>query len=107
MNLDELSIDELIKLQGRIANEIKQRKSRQKKEVLGKLKAIAAASGYTLEELVAASASAGRDEKAVRSGAAKYRHPSDPSLSWTGRGKRPRWVGECLAQGKTLADLAI
>lgn len=106
MNLADFSTDELIKLQDQIAAEIKQRKSRQKKEVLGKLKAIAAASGYTLEELVAASA-AGREAKPTRSVAPKYRHPSDPSLAWTGRGKKPRWVGEWLAQGKALADLAI
>jgi DNA-binding protein H-NS len=22
----------------------------------------------------------------------KYRHPSDPTLTWTGRGRRPRWI---------------
>jgi DNA-binding protein H-NS len=107
MNLADFSTDELIKLQDQIAAEIKQRKSRQKKEVLGKLKALAAASGYTLEELVAANGAVGREAKPTRTVAAKYRHPSDPSLAWTGRGKKPRWVGEWLAQGKTLADLAI
>lgn len=27
----------------------------------------------------------------------KYRHPSEPELTWTGRGRRPRWVAEWVA----------
>lgn len=35
----------------------------------------------------------------------KYRHPTDPYLAWTGRGKQPRWVMDMLAQGWNLQDL--
>lgn len=37
----------------------------------------------------------------------KYANPADPKQTWSGRGKKPVWVSECLAQGKTLADLEI
>lgn len=39
----------------------------------------------------------------------KYRHPSDPSLTWSGRGRARRWVTEWLEEDKTrkLDDLLI
>jgi DNA-binding protein H-NS len=30
----------------------------------------------------------------------KYRHPEQPSLVWSGRGKVPRWVAELQQQGR-------
>ncbi len=37
----------------------------------------------------------------------KYRNPNDPSQTWTGRGRQPRWVAELLSQGYTLEQLKI
>ncbi len=39
--------------------------------------------------------------------APKYRHPEDSSVTWTGRGRKPKWILELLEQGKTLEDLEI
>ena len=35
----------------------------------------------------------------------KYRNPDDPSQTWSGRGRRPRWVVQSLEAGRTLDDL--
>ena len=37
----------------------------------------------------------------------KYKHPRNSKLLWTGRGKKPLWVRECLEEGLTLEDLLI
>ncbi|MEO8318590.1 MAG: H-NS histone family protein [Bradyrhizobium sp.] len=37
----------------------------------------------------------------------KFRNPADPSVTWSGRGKQPLWVGELLAAGKHLDDFRI
>ena len=37
----------------------------------------------------------------------KYRNPERPSETWSGRGKRPRWVGVQLRSGKKVEDLLI
>lgn len=37
----------------------------------------------------------------------QYRHPSKSDLTWTGRGKKPKWVTEWLAQGKTMEALTV
>jgi len=42
---------------------------------------------------------------APATGPASYVHPDDPSLIWTGRGRRPKWIEAWLANGSTLADL--
>ena len=37
----------------------------------------------------------------------KYRNPNDRSQTWTGRGKKPRWVVEQLKAGKKITDFLI
>jgi hypothetical protein len=66
-----------------------------------------------VRDRVVALFSRGRDEEVVRgekgkgvSVPVKYRNPSNPILTWSGRGKRPAWVNEALASGMTLEDLA-
>src|SRR5437879_12774747 len=38
---------------------------------------------------------------------AKYRNPDQPSDSWSGRGKRPRWLDAQLRSGKQIDDFRI
>jgi len=37
----------------------------------------------------------------------KFRNPEQPSETWTGRGKKPRWLTEQLKSGKQLDDFRI
>jgi len=37
----------------------------------------------------------------------KFRNPEQPSETWTGRGKKPRWLIEQLKSGKQLDDFRI
>ncbi|NTV09169.1 MAG: ParB/RepB/Spo0J family partition protein [Zoogloea sp.] len=50
------------------------------------------------------------DDKAVqKSSSARsevmYRHPDDPRIAWSGRGKKPKWVEDWLASGHTFDEL--
>src|SRR5882762_6459307 len=38
---------------------------------------------------------------------AKFRNPEQPSQTWAGRGRQPRWVSEMLGAGKSMDDLRI
>jgi DNA-binding protein H-NS len=38
---------------------------------------------------------------------AKYQNPDNPSESWSGRGRQPKWVQMALAHNRKLEDLAI
>jgi DNA-binding protein H-NS len=37
----------------------------------------------------------------------KYRNPVEPSETWTGRGKKPRWLTAQLKSGKQIDDFRI
>ena len=101
-NLEALSLSELKKLpQGRRQGDL-HLSNRQKAEARAKVEAFARELGYPLAELV------GGDTKPKRAPvAAKYRHPENPSLTWSGRGRKPQWFVDALAGGKMAEDLAL
>ena len=37
----------------------------------------------------------------------KYRNPAEPSETWAGRGKKPRWLSAQLVLGKQIDDFLI
>ncbi len=105
MDLSALSVAELNKLLSDIPKEISRREKGEKARVRKELEALAAAQGYSLEELLGETgATAKRAGKPVT---AKYRHPNELSLTWSGRGRQPRWVAEFLAKGGKIESLAI
>jgi DNA-binding protein H-NS len=101
-DLEALSLPELKKMQKDIAKAISTFEDRQKAEARAKVEALARDLGYSLAELV------GTETKSSRTpAAAKYRHPENPALTWSGRGRKPQWFVEELEEGKTASDLAI
>lgn len=100
IDLTKLSLDDLKALAQDIEVEIVGRREAERSRVLSQMRELAGSLGMTLEDVI-------RGEKG-RSGAvaAKYRNPDNPDLTWSGRGKRPAWINEALAAGKTLEDLA-
>ncbi len=101
-DLEALSLGELKKMQKDVAKAISTYEDRQKAEARAKVEALAQELGYSFAELV------GTDTKSARApAAAKYRHPENPALTWSGRGRKPQWFVEALEAGKTASDLAI
>jgi DNA-binding protein H-NS len=50
----------------------------------------------------------GTETKSSRApAAAKYRHPENPALTWSGRWRKPQWFVEALAAGKNSEDPAL
>jgi DNA-binding protein H-NS len=37
----------------------------------------------------------------------KFQNPAQPSQTWSGRGRQPRWVSELIEAGKTIEDFRI
>lgn len=98
-------MDELEQLHAQIAD--LQRKaetlaSKKKAEVLEEVKAKIRTYGITLKDLGLTD-----KPKTTSTVAVKYRHPSDPSLAWTGRGRQPRWIEAYISEGGSLQDLAV
>ena len=118
IDLDSLSAKELDAL----INQAKKRKNTLSKRkpiavVRKKLAQLAKAEGYSIAELFggaapapvrAARAPARKVSKnAGKAVAPKYRNPANPSETWAGRGKQPRWLAAQTGAGKRLEDFLI
>jgi DNA-binding protein H-NS len=102
INLDALSLKELKELYGQVGKAIASYEGRKKQEAILALEEKARSLGFTLGELVAAAPT--RKRKPAR---AKYANPANTNETWTGRGRKPRWVEAALKSGKSLNDLLI
>ena len=102
IKLDTLSLNDLKTLQKEIVRAIDTAEQRQKTGAREQVEALAKKLGYTLAELAEG---AHKPKRAPTT--PKYRHPENPALTWSGRGRKPQWFVEALAKGKTAEDLAI
>jgi DNA-binding protein H-NS len=101
-DLEALSLGELKKMQKDVGKAISTFEDRQKAEARAKVEVLARDLGYSLAELVST------ETKTTRApAAAKYRHPENPALTWSGRGRKPQWFVDALEAGKTASDLTI
>ena len=104
IDLSQFSQEELEALI-QAASEQKKRKLREKiGEVRRKLIATAKEEGYTIEELFGFAKGSEGTRKKVEP---KYRNTANPDETWSGRGKRPRWMEAAIANGKTPDDFRI
>ena len=115
-SLKTYSVADLQRLLTRVQAEIRKRSEKNKKLVLRQLQRIAKQHGFDLASLlrtkkrgaVGKAAKGGKGHKDKRRKVApKYRHPQKRGLTWTGRGRKPRWVAEWLAGKGNLEQLAI
>jgi len=103
MDLTKLTIKELKKLQLEVDHAISTFEERAKKDALVAVEAKAKELGFNLGDLLG-----NTKPKAKRAKVApKYAHPENPELTWTGRGRKPKWIEATLAEGKNLDDLLI
>lgn len=49
----------------------------------------------------------GAKKSVAKRGEAKYANPENAAQVWSGKGRKPAWVMEYLAQGGNLCDLQI
>ena len=101
MELSNLGYTELLALKNNVEIEIKHREQEEKSKAKKQIVDLAKTYGLSIEEVLGKT---GTVRKPVE---AKYLNPLKPELTWTGRGRKPVWVQEFLASGKSLQDLAI
>ena len=105
-DFDALSTDEMWQLHNEIGRLLAVRLTSEKRELEKRLARL------RNDRSLPASAPAAKDSKG---GARrnyprvlpKYQNPSDPSETWSGRGKQPRWLTAALKTGRTIEDFVI
>lgn len=107
-DLAKLSLDELLSLEHRLQAEITGRRSAEKAQAQKQILELASRFGLAVQFAGgAAPAKAPKAPKAKGSVPAKYRHPQDSELAWTGRGRAPKWVEAWKAQHGSLAGITL
>ena len=99
-NINEYSLEDLKKIKKQVDQSINTYRSRAITNARKELEEKAKSLGFSLNEIVAG---APVKSKVV----AKYANPEDPNQTWTGRGRKPRWVEALIQKGNTLKDLEI
>ncbi|MCL3882102.1 H-NS histone family protein [Marivita sp. GX14005] len=102
IDVESMSRDELQKLIADAEKALKTLETRRKAEAKKAAESAAKEYGFSLDELLGAASG-----KKGSKGVPKYRNPADPEQTWTGKGRKPRWINDALAQGQSLDDLAI
>jgi DNA-binding protein H-NS len=98
MKANHLSIDELWALHEQVVHLLSSKMEQEKAMLEKRLKELRVQSGAL------SGAPAKRPYPPVHP---KYRNPAQPSETWAGRGKKPRWVVAALKKGKQLEDFRI
>ncbi|WP_347267063.1 H-NS histone family protein [Paracoccus sp. (in: a-proteobacteria)] len=100
IDLDAMSLRDLRDLRTKIDRAIASFEDRRKREALNAAENAVREFGFNLAELTGTKPAHGK-------GAARYANPANPAQTWTGRGRRPRWLDEALAAGRKLEDMAL
>jgi len=101
IDIAALTIAELQALVGDAKDRIADLERTQRADLRYRLESQARAAGFDISDLF--SKLRPKSVAAIAPGA-KYRNPSNPGQSWGGRGKRPDWLRDALAAGKSLSD---
>lgn len=101
VKIDSLNLKDLLDLEIRVKKQIGLVRDRDRSEAKQELVALAERRGFSLNELMG-----GRGSKGSKV-AIKFRNKDNPSETWTGRGRQPRWLVALLKKGKKVDDFAV
>jgi DNA-binding protein H-NS len=103
-DLEALSRLELLELQRDLEKALKQAEVRERQEARKAAEKAAAEFGFSLDEITGTPTPT--TAKRAKS-APKYRNPMNHDETWTGRGRKPKWVHEALTAGHDISELEI
>jgi DNA-binding protein H-NS len=100
-DLDRMSLRELQEFELKVQKARVSAQERNRVELRKKIETMVADAGFKLSDIFG-----GRGGKG-RTVAAKYANPDDPSETWTGRGRKPRWLTAKLQEGAKMEKFII
>lgn len=107
-NLDALSVDEMWQLHEEIIAVLSIRLTAEKYELEKRLAQLRREKEMRQSESADNQAKdTPRERRKYPRVFAKYRNPNEPSETWSGRGKQPRWLTAALKTGRTIDEFLI
>ena len=107
--LERMSLGELKDLRKKLDRAISNYETRKRQQALSALEQAARDHGFKLSELISERQPVKSKSKAGEGEAGAppaYVNPDNPEQTWSGRGRRPRWVHDALEAGRTLEEMA-
>lgn len=98
-SLDTMSVGDLEAVRRKAQALIEQKLLDRKQQAIDELRSVAAKYGFDLEDLVKSRIQQQSSQHDLKKPNIYYVHPDNPDLTWTGRGRRPKWFQELLARG--------
>ena len=105
INLDAMSVDEMWELHEQIGRVLSARLTSEKRELekrLAQLRRESEMHSASTEAL-----SVRRERRKYPRVYPKYQNPDEPSETWSGRGKQPRWLAAALKTGHKIEEFMI
>lgn len=87
--LEKMSLKDLNDLRERVGKMIVQKQQSEKANLKEELVALAQAAGFNIGDLFPLGR---KGAKAKGASGSLYRNPDDPSKTWSGRGRKPKWL---------------
>lgn len=103
INISNLSYKELSELKKQVEVELVKRKQAERQTLLSQVQELVASKGYSLGDLLGEK-KGGRKASASRG---QFRNPADPTQTWTGHGRKPKWALEWIASGRSIEELRV
>jgi len=104
---DAMTVDELWQLHEELSSVLSARLVSEKRELEKRLSQLRREQGSVSSATSAKRRPAVAQRRAYPQVLPKYRNPADPSETWSGRGKQPKWVSVALDQGHKLDEFLI
>jgi DNA-binding protein H-NS len=99
--LERMSLKELQELELKVKKARASAQDRSRTELRRKIESMVSDAGFRMTDIFG-----GRGGKG-RTVAAKYVNPDDPTETWTGRGRKPRWLNAKLQEGAKIEKFLI
>src|SRR5262245_9911939 len=101
--LEGMSLKQLHDLKNRLEKSIRSRLDSERSEMRERFKREAEEAGFSLADIVGGA----RGGKGRSSASAKYADPDNPTMTWSGRGRMPKWLTEKIKAGADRSDFQI
>ena len=105
IDVEAMSVDEMWKLHEQIGQLLSVRLTSEKRELEKRLAHLRRE--HVMNPAPTEASSAPRERRKYPRVYPKYRNPDEPSETWSGRGKRPRWLVSALKAGRAIEDFKI